>query len=90
MKVFVLGAGQMGSGIAQCCAQAGYETILSDTAAAALEKGMTYIAGNLQRNVDKGRITAERKDEVLSALEANGLKLIKATNRRGWNALIMK
>ncbi len=68
MKVFVLGAGQMGSGIAQCCAQAGYDTILSDTAAAALEKGMAYIAGNLQRNVDKGKIPAERKEEVLSKL----------------------
>ena len=68
MKVFVLGAGQMGSGIAQCCAQAGYETILSDTAPAALEKGMAYIAGNLQRNVDKGKITVERKDEVLANL----------------------
>ena len=68
MKVFVIGAGQMGSGIAQVSAQAGYNTYLYDNAPAAIEKGMAYVEGNLQRNVDKGRITPERKAEVLSYL----------------------
>ena len=69
MKVFVIGAGQMGSGIAQVSAQAGYDTYMFDAVPAAMQKGMAYVEGNLDRYVKKGRITEERKAEVLSHLQ---------------------
>ena len=68
MKVFVIGAGQMGSGIAQVSAQAGYDTYMYDAVPAAMQKGMAYVEGNLARYVKKERITEERKAEVLSHL----------------------
>lgn len=67
-KVMVIGAGQMGAGIAQVCAQAGYEVILHDIEKSSLTKGITVIAKNLERNVTKGRISAEEKEQSLSRI----------------------
>ncbi|WP_301107285.1 3-hydroxybutyryl-CoA dehydrogenase [Sporosarcina sp.] len=63
--VFVIGAGQMGGGIAQVCAQAGYQVTLHDINEEAYNRGFAVITKNLSRNVEKGRMTEEEKQEVL-------------------------
>ncbi|WP_066367463.1 3-hydroxybutyryl-CoA dehydrogenase [Neobacillus fumarioli] len=67
-KVMVVGAGQMGSGIAQVCAQAGYQVLLNDLKQELIERGLGVINKNLSRNVEKGRMTAEEKQDVLGLL----------------------
>src|SRR5579875_1102070 len=67
-KVMVVGAGQMGSGIAQVCAQAGYQVLLNDLKQELIERGLGVINKNLSRNVEKGRMTAEEKQDVLGRL----------------------
>jgi 3-hydroxybutyryl-CoA dehydrogenase len=69
-KVMVIGAGQMGSGIAQVCAQAGYDVLLNDLKEELVEKGLAGIAKNLTRSVTKGRMTDEEKQNVLGRLTA--------------------
>lgn len=67
--VGVVGAGQMGHGIAQVMAhQAGLRVIVQDTSTAALERGKTGIAGSLQKFVDKQRLTAEEREAVLARI----------------------
>ncbi|MBC5808530.1 MAG: 3-hydroxybutyryl-CoA dehydrogenase [Candidatus Eremiobacter antarcticus] len=58
MRVLVVGAGQMGSGIAQVCAVAGNEVQLNDVTANALAHGCAAIRRNLERSVEKGKISA--------------------------------
>ncbi|SHJ31103.1 3-hydroxyacyl-CoA dehydrogenase [Clostridium amylolyticum] len=67
-KIFVLGAGTMGSGIAQAFAQKGYEVILRDIKDEFVDKGLAGINKNISRLVEKGKITAEAKDEILSRI----------------------
>ncbi|MFC3039639.1 3-hydroxybutyryl-CoA dehydrogenase [Virgibacillus xinjiangensis] len=70
-KVMVIGAGQMGAGIAQVCAQSGYEVILNDVSEEALEKGTKGIEKQLARSVAKERITENEKKETLSRLSTS-------------------
>ncbi len=65
MKAFVLGAGTMGSGIVQTLAQAGYEVIMRDIEDSYIERGLKGINKNLDRSVQKGRMTEEEKEQVL-------------------------
>lgn len=65
-KIMVIGAGQMGAGIAEVCATAGYEVLLCDTSEQSLQAGIARIAKNLEKNVSKERITIEEKDTILS------------------------
>ncbi|MER2008193.1 MAG: 3-hydroxybutyryl-CoA dehydrogenase [Psychrobacillus sp.] len=67
-KVMVIGAGQMGSGIAQVCAQAGYEVKLNDREEKFFERGFQTISKNLSRNVEKGRMTEDDKQAVLNKI----------------------
>ncbi len=64
--VGVVGAGQMGNGIAHVFAQSGYQVILHDVTDELVQRGLATIDKNLQRGVDKGRMTAEEKQEVLA------------------------
>src|SRR6266568_8809863 len=57
-KVGVIGAGLMGSGIAQTCAQSGYETLVREVNQQFLDKGMTRIHGAWDMMASKGKITA--------------------------------
>ena len=68
-KIVVCGAGTMGSGIAETAARAGFETILYDPAAAALERAEAGIARNLSQLVEKEKISAEEKTATLSRLQ---------------------
>ncbi|MGE6257840.1 3-hydroxybutyryl-CoA dehydrogenase [Heyndrickxia sporothermodurans] len=64
--VMVIGAGQMGSGIAQVCAQSGYKVYLNDLNEEFVQKGMGVISKNLSRQVEKGRLSEEDKRNILS------------------------
>jgi 3-hydroxybutyryl-CoA dehydrogenase len=68
-KVMVVGAGQMGSGIAQVCAQAGYQVLLNDVKEESLAKGFSIIEKNLSRQVSKEKIREDEKVLILSRLE---------------------
>jgi 3-hydroxybutyryl-CoA dehydrogenase len=70
-KVMVIGAGQMGAGIAQVCAQSGYEVLLNDMNDEALEKGMKNIEKLLTRNVEKERMTVKEKTGAMNRLTAS-------------------
>ncbi|MGN7385624.1 3-hydroxybutyryl-CoA dehydrogenase [Sporosarcina sp. SAFN-015] len=67
-KVMVIGAGQMGGGIAQVCAQAGFDVKLNDIKEESYEKGLAVIAKNLSRNVEKERMTEDEKTQVLGRI----------------------
>ena len=67
-KVMVIGAGQMGSGIAQVCAQAGFDVKLNDMKQEFFERGIGVITKNLSRDVEKGRKTEEEKQAILGRI----------------------
>lgn len=67
-KVMVIGAGQMGSGIAQVCAQAGYDVKLNDIKQEFFDRGLGVITKNLTRDVEKGRKTEEEKNAILGRI----------------------
>jgi 3-hydroxybutyryl-CoA dehydrogenase len=68
-KVQVIGAGQMGSGIAQVAAQAGLAVHLADVDEATLGKGLETIERNLSRSVERERISQEEMDRTLARIE---------------------
>jgi len=67
-KIAVLGAGQMGNGIAHVFAQAGFPVTMVDISRDALAKGRDTIAKNLDRQVKKGTLTADDKDKALGRI----------------------
>jgi 3-hydroxybutyryl-CoA dehydrogenase len=67
-KVGVIGAGQMGNGIAHVCALAGYEVALYDVSRERIEAGLATIDGNMARQVSSERITVEQRDKALELL----------------------
>ena len=67
-RVGVVGAGTMGLGIAQAFAQAGFDVLLHDTSATALDRARQGIEKSLAKFVEKGRITAEDRDATLGRL----------------------
>ncbi|EJQ45666.1 Uncharacterized protein BWINRASL_05174 [Bacillus mycoides] len=67
-KIVVIGAGQMGSGIAQVCAMAGYDVKVQDLKQEQLERGLAVILKNLARQVEKGRMKEEEKEATLNRL----------------------
>jgi 3-hydroxybutyryl-CoA dehydrogenase len=70
-KVMVIGAGQMGSGIAQVCAMAGFEVFLHDLKEEFVDRGLSVIKKNLSRQVEKGKMTEEAQNQTLSMLTAS-------------------
>src|SRR5271168_1100270 len=62
----VIGAGTMGAGVAQIAITAGLEVILIDVSDAAVERGLDIIKANLERMVEKGKLTESDKDTALS------------------------
>src|ERR1700686_115775 len=69
-QIVVIGAGTMGNGIAHTAAASGFDVILIDVAEAIPERGMSTISANLQRGVDKGKITLDDKQQVLGRIRA--------------------
>lgn len=66
--IMVIGAGQMGGGIAQVAAQAGYAVILNDIKDEFVVRGLNTIQKNLSRSVEKGKLTAEDKDAIMGRI----------------------
>jgi 3-hydroxybutyryl-CoA dehydrogenase len=67
-QVGIIGAGQMGSGIAHVTALAGYDVLLHDVAPGQIEKGLATISGNLARQVSSGKITEEERRQALARI----------------------
>ncbi len=67
-RIMVVGAGQMGAGIAQVAAQAGLQVWLRDVEQRFVDRGLGIIRKNLDRDVEKGRRTAEQRDEILARI----------------------
>ena len=67
-QIAVIGSGQMGSGIAQTFATFGYSVSLYDANPQALEKGVQQIDKQLSRNVEKQKITEEKRKEIFSKI----------------------
>ena len=70
-QIAVIGAGTMGNGIAHSAAAAGLDVTLIDVAEGILERGLKTIDSNLQRGVDKGRMSAEDKQTVLGRIRSS-------------------
>lgn len=66
--IMVIGAGQMGGGIAQVAAQAGYIVILNDIKEEYVDRGISNITKNLSKSVEKGKLEVHEKDEILSRI----------------------
>ena len=86
----IVGAGQMGNGIAHVMALAGYDVLLNDVSADALAKAMKTVTGNMDRQVSKEKISAEARDgamaritttQTLSDLGQSDLVIEAATER---------
>ncbi len=71
-KIGVLGAGMMGSEIALCFAMNGYETVLTDVNQELANKGKEKQAAALDRRIAKGKLTEDRKEEILGRVSASG------------------
>jgi len=67
-KVGVLGAGLMGSGIAEVAARAGYETVVREVTDELLDRGLGKIHGSLDRAVEKGKLAADDREATLGRL----------------------
>jgi 3-hydroxybutyryl-CoA dehydrogenase len=68
-RIGVIGAGQMGSGIAHVCALAGYDVLLNDIARDRIEHGIETINGNLSRQVARGKISDADKDRTMKHIQ---------------------
>ncbi|ABI68789.1 3-hydroxybutyryl-CoA dehydrogenase [Syntrophomonas wolfei] len=68
-KIMVIGAGQMGGGIAQVSAQAGYDTVQYDINMDLVNKGLAVIEKNLSRDVSKGKKSKEDKAAILGRIK---------------------
>jgi 3-hydroxybutyryl-CoA dehydrogenase len=69
--VAVIGAGQMGNGIAHVFAQTGYKVVLIDVSADQLEKALVTITKNLDRQVAKGTLTEDKKMEAVANIQTS-------------------
>ena len=70
MRIIVIGAGQMGAGIAQVFAMRGHEVLLNDVDEARIQRGIEGIAKRLDREVEKARMTEEERGRVLEHIDA--------------------
>ncbi len=67
-KVGIVGAGQMGNGIAHVFALAGYDVLLIDVSQDSLDKATALIDRNLERQVSRGKVTSEARDAAMARI----------------------
>jgi len=65
----IVGAGQMGSGIAQVAAQAGFDLLLNDISEAVITRGLANLTASLDRVVARGKMEREQRDNILSRIK---------------------
>jgi len=65
----VVGAGQMGNGIAQVASYSGFKVVMSDIADSFIQKGLSTISKNLDRSVEKSKISSQTKDEIMGRIK---------------------
>ena len=83
--VGVLGCGLMGSGIAQVCAAAGYQTIVREVEQGFLDKGLARINKFLNDGVEKGKVTTEAREKTgLSQSQFAALLGVSVRTLQGW------
>ncbi|WP_252089100.1 3-hydroxybutyryl-CoA dehydrogenase [Pseudomonas sp. MWU13-3659] len=70
-QIAVIGAGTMGNGIAQVCALAGYQVLLVDVSDAALERGVSTLGKNLERQVSKGTVEAAKAEAAKARIRTS-------------------
>jgi len=70
-QIGVVGAGQMGNGIAQVCASFGFNVVLSDVSQGALQKALATISGSCDRLIKKSTMTEAQKAELLSQIKTS-------------------
>jgi 3-hydroxybutyryl-CoA dehydrogenase len=69
-KIGIVGAGQMGNGISQVAALAGYDVVMFDVMPASLDKGLGSISSSCDRQIKKGTMTDEQKKTLLGRIQA--------------------
>jgi 3-hydroxybutyryl-CoA dehydrogenase len=69
-RIGIVGAGQMGRGIAQVAATAGLDVVLADASESLAEKGVATLVGQLGKQVDKGKMTAAERDAIAGRVVA--------------------
>src|ERR1700726_2460934 len=67
-KIGIVGAGQMGNGIAHVCSLAGFHVLLNDTTADRIKAGLATINGNMARQVSRKRITDEERQAAIKLI----------------------
>ena len=72
MEIMVVGAGQMGGGIAQVMAGAGIKVLLHDVDQGAVDRQLSVIEGRLKKEVGRGRLSVEEKEQIMSRLTPCG------------------
>ena len=73
-RIGIVGAGQMGNGIAHVCALAGYDVVMNDISQDGLDKALALIDRNIERQVSRGKVSAEDKAAALGRISTT-LKL---------------
>ena len=81
-RVGVVGAGQMGNGIAHVCALAGLPVMMLDVKADALKKALATITRNMDRQVNRSLISAEDRDDALAG--SAPARTTRPSARRTW------
>ncbi|MGA2228321.1 MAG: 3-hydroxyacyl-CoA dehydrogenase family protein [Syntrophobacteraceae bacterium] len=71
-KILVVGAGNMGAGIAQLCAQQGFEVVISDITLDLSTRAKARIDKGLQKRVEQGKLTEDKKNSVISRISTAG------------------
>jgi 3-hydroxybutyryl-CoA dehydrogenase len=70
-NIVVIGGGTMGNGIAHTAAASGFDVLLIDVTDDLLQRAVSTITANLQRGVDKGKMTAEERDAVVGRIKTS-------------------
>jgi len=68
-KIGVVGAGQMGNGIAQVASFSGFQVVMSDIADSFVQKGLSTISKNLDRMVEKSKISSQKREEIMARIK---------------------
>ena len=68
-KIGVVGAGQMGNGIAQVASFSGFQVVMSDIADSFVQKGLLTISKNLDRMVEKSKISSQKREEIMARIK---------------------